>query len=51
MVWQPGRSTEVMHVVFVLASEFSIEWDKLWMIVSFIFLIVNCAKLNSRKRI
>jgi hypothetical protein len=40
-----------MHVMYVLASEFAIKWDKFWITVSFIFLMVYCAKLNCRKRI
>jgi hypothetical protein len=39
-----------MHGVYVLASKFAIEWDKLWMTVSFIFLMIYGAKLNSKKR-
>jgi hypothetical protein len=49
--WQLYGGEGLMHGVFVLASEFAIEWDKLWMTVSFIFVMIYCAKLNLRKRI
>jgi hypothetical protein len=49
--WQFQGGEGMMHDMYVLASEFAIEWDKFWMTVSFIFLIVYCAKLNCRKRI